>query len=604
MRLKQKTILRYALVLLIGIISGWLVFGSRPEPTAETMETGHMHDSSMTASDEHAEAGTVEIWTCSMHPQIRQNEPGDCPICGMDLIPLAQEQTEESSPYQLVMSENAVRLANVQTTPVTRQHPERKLSLNGKIEVNEQQIRRQTAHFPGRVEQMLITYEGQAVERGQIIAYVYSPPLVTAQRELLEAARLSDTNPTLLSAAKRKLKLWKLSDRQIQRIIDEGEIITNWPIRADVAGRVSEINVETGGHVQEGTPFFTVANLDEVWAVFEVYENQLAWLSEGDSIRFTVAAYPARTFTGKITFVDPFIHPQTRVALVRTEVDNSHHQLKPKMFAQGTVIGGEQPASGDNSMVVPKSAVLWTGPRSIVYIKVNNTTVPTYEMREIALGPSLGDQYIVENGLKEGDAVVTNGAFTVDAAAQLNNKSSMMNREAALPAQQATLVELDEEENTTPDFTASLPSAFREQMQQLLLPYLAMKDALVASDAATAQKQAQTLVSRFSQIDTQALAGEAATFWKEHQSALLNHAQTLQSASKVDTQRRHFKPLSSEMIMLVRAFGTDQPLYVQHCPMADNDEGADWLSVSEAVKNPYYGDMMLTCGNVSSIINP
>ncbi|MEQ9441412.1 MAG: efflux RND transporter periplasmic adaptor subunit [Cyclobacteriaceae bacterium] len=599
MRLKQKTILRYALVLLIGIVTGWLVFGSQPEAPSEATETEHVHDMPTAAMQE---GESAETWTCSMHPQIRQNEPGDCPICGMDLIPLSIEEEENASPYQLVMSETAVRLANVQTTPVTRQHPERQLSLNGKIEVNEQQIRRQTAHIPGRVEQMLITYEGQAVERGQIIAYVYSPPLVTAQRELLEAARLSKTNPTLLSAAKRKLKLWKLSDRQVQRIIDQEEIITNWPIRADVSGLVSEINVETGGHVEEGTPFFTVANLDVVWGVFEVYENQLAWLAEGDSIRFTVAAYPSRPFSGKITFVDPFINPQTRVALVRTEVDNAHHQLKPKMFAQGTVLGGNpQPTEGPNPIIIPKSAVLWTGTRSVVYVKVTNTNVPTYEMREVMLGSSLNGQYVVENGLEEGEAVVTNGTFTVDAAAQLNNKASMMNREVAVSARQTSLstVEVD-----PPDFTASVPQELQEQMQALLRPYLALKDALVASDAGAARTQAQVMATQSGKINPQLLSKEAASYWAERQSALQEHTSAIASTNNIDTQRRHFKPLSTEIIKLAQTFGAEETLYVQHCPMADHDQGADWLSTSKTIRNPYYGDMMLTCGNVASIINP
>lgn len=596
MTLKSKTILRYLLILGIGMILGWIFFVPSGVETAE-----HEHEFVPTETAE----GT--IWTCSMHPQVRQNEPGQCPICGMDLIPLEEDEATKN-PYQLTMSSEAVKLANVQTTKIgtagTYADETKDLLLTGKIELDETRVSAQTAHFAGRIEKMYITYEGERVERGQVIALVYSPQLVTAQQELLEAKKFQSSNPSLFEAAKRKLKFWKLSDAQIEQVIENEKIISYWPLRSNAPGIVTNINVETGEHVMEGAVIYEAADLTQLWAVFDAYESNLNWIKEGDVISFNVAAYPDKEFKSEVTFVDPFIDPQSRVAKVRTEVQNTEGLLKPAMFVRGSLSSNQikDLTSGqDNELLVPKSAVMWTGKRSVVYVKVPQTNVPTYEMREVALGASLGDAYLVEDGLSSGEEVVTNGTFTVDAAAQLNNKASMMNRNIQVKSAETPPNELDME---TPDFVAATPEAFREQLQDMLADYLSLKDELVNSEKEQAQQKAKALLTSLQKVDMKLLPHEPHVYWMERLEEIKASAEAIANTENIDTQRKHFKDLSAGVIKATKAFGSAEKLYVQYCPMANNDEGANWLSQSEEIRNPYYGDMMLTCGNVEDIINP
>jgi Cu(I)/Ag(I) efflux system membrane fusion protein len=597
MTLKTKTILRYALVLTFGLLLGWLIFAGGEEE--------HEHDLQPVETAE----GT--IWTCSMHPQIRQNEPGDCPICGMDLVPL-EEDAAESNPYQLTITSEAVRLANVQTSTIgvaggATEDAGKELILSGKIELNENRVLSQTAHFPGRIEKLYINYEGEKVRAGQTIALLYSPQLLAAQKELLEAMKFADANPGLAASAKRKLKLWKLSDQQIQQVIDSGEPITNWPIKADYSGAVTGINVESGEHVGEGAVLYKVADLNRLWAVFDAYEQNLPWIKEGDNIRFSVSAYPEREFSGKVTFIDPFINPQTRVAEVRTEVTNVEGLLKPRMFARARISSADPKALGTEQgreLIVPKSAVMWTGKRSVVYVKVPGTNVPTYEMREVTLGPSMNEGYLVEEGLQAGEEVVTNGTFTVDAAAQLNNKASMMNRDVKVKQNLEVEENPEQLQLNVPDFVSATPEAFQSQLQSVVNQYFVLKDELVASRQDEALEAAAALLSSLESVDMSLLADEPHMYWMARLKEIEEHAEAIANTDNIDEQRKFFKTLSEGLIRSAKAFGTAEKLYVQYCPMADDDQGANWLSQSEEVRNPYYGNMMLTCGNVEEIINP
>jgi len=184
--------------------------------------------------------------------------------------------------------------------------------------------------------------------------------------------------------------------------------------------------VATGDHVSEGSVLFDIANLSSVWVLFDVYESDLPFLKVGNTISFTLQALPGTNFSANIQFIDPVIDPVNRVAKVRVEVGNAGGKLKPEMFATGVVKANLNEFK--NKLVIPRSAVLWTGKRSIVYVKQPNASEINFKMREIELGPMLGNSYVVERGLTEGEEIVTDGTFSVDAAAQLAGKPSMMSR--------------------------------------------------------------------------------------------------------------------------------------------------------------------------------
>lgn len=399
------------IILIAGIFLGWLFFSPSPEDVSN--------------ADEHVHNDLAEVWTCSMHPTVRQSGPGKCPICGMNLIPLTSEE-DDGDLAQVKMSETAIKLANIQTTVIGADKAVKEIRLNGKVQPDERRISSQSAHIPGRIERLLVNATGEYVQSGQAIAYIYSPELVTAQQELKEAYKIKDSQPTLYAAAREKLKAWKLSDKQIDAMITESNSIERFPLRADVSGIVLERKVNVGDYVSRGMAIYDVADLSHLWLQFDVYESDLPWVKRGSEIEFTVESLPGEKFSGKIAFIDPIINPKTRVAKARVEVTNPGLRLKPEMFATGII---KTDLKSTSEIILPKSAVMWTGERSIVYVKNSSDRGVSFSLREVILGPSLGDSYVIESGIEPGMEVVTNGTFTVDAAAQLAGKPSMMNQD-------------------------------------------------------------------------------------------------------------------------------------------------------------------------------
>lgn len=406
-KLIKNTYLRMSIILIAGFILGWLVF--HRSQTIQKSETVVSEKKST-------------IWTCSMHPQIRRDAPGQCPICGMDLIPLIQDAAQ-IDPNSISMTEDAARIAEVETTIVTSQEPVKEVRLYGKIQADERLFQTQSAHLAGRIEQLLINFTGEEVHKGQAIAQIYSPSVMTAQQELFEALKMKDT--AIISAARDKLRQWKFTDGQIADIESSGKVKSVFDVTATVSGIVTAKKVNRGDYVQQGSALYEIADLSHVWALFDAYESDLPWIRQGDKVTFTLQSLPGKEFNGVISFIDPILNTQTRVAQLRVDVGNTGNILKPGMFATGHL--KNRLASKGNSLIIPQSAVLWTGTRSIVYIKVQGASQPTFLMREITLGPDLGNSYVVIEGLMEGEEIVTNGTFNIDASAQLMGKPSMMN---------------------------------------------------------------------------------------------------------------------------------------------------------------------------------
>lgn len=413
MKTNKSTIIIAATTLVLGLLAGWLIFGKSSEENHE----GHEHTT--------VEVAGETMWTCSMHPQIRQNEPGDCPICGMDLIALEDETDSNIDPMAISMSPTAIQLASISTDLVGSADPVKSVRLNGKVQSDERLVFSQASHIPGRIENLLVNFTGEFVKKGQVIASVYSPDLVTAQEELFEAEKIKGSQPQLFNAAKEKLKNWKLSESQIEQILQSGQTEEEFNIQSDVSGYVINRKVNVGDYISRGQAIYEIVDLSRVWVLFDVYEQDMQWIKKGDKVSFSVASIPGEMFKGTISFLDPVIDSKTRVAKARIDMENNGLKLKPEMFASGTV-EAKLPAKSGN-LSVPKSAVMWTGKRSLVYVKSETETGLNFMMREVTLGPSLGESYLVESGLDEGEEIAVNGTFSIDAAAQLAGKTSMMN---------------------------------------------------------------------------------------------------------------------------------------------------------------------------------
>ncbi len=564
----QKLIAIGLLSLLIGLFTGKFWGGDASQNQGVTKQ----------------EQAKEEIYTCSMHPQIRQKEPGKCPICGMDLVPVSEvEQSNSNSNITLTMSESAIALANIETYIVSRGMVTEKagngIPLLGKIDLDEAGGTSElVSHIPGRIEKLFLRSEGEKVFRGQKIAVIYSPELVQAQYELLEAVKMK--NKELISAGKEKLKNWKLTENQIQAIINSGKVKNNFTIYADRSGIVSNIKVRTGNYVKTGTPLAELQNLKKLLAMFEVYEYDYSKIKVGDRIKFTTSSVPGKVFYAKVRYIEPALDATKRVLLVKAEIlGNTRSLLRPNMLLEGELLHIKKVGK---QLLVPRSAILWTGERSVVYVKNKEASVPTFEYREIILGEALGDFYVVKEGLKEGEEVVVGGEFFIDSAMQLNNRSSMIN---------GLLV------NNEVQKTYRINEEAFKYFQAILEEYILLKDALVVEDSKEASLRARNILGKLKQ-EPVLRDKEALALWNEKKKHLKMHARNIID-KPLNEQREQFAYLSDAMVSLVRAFKLhprDAEAHIVYCPMFFEDRKAYWISKESEVRNPYFGKKMLKCG--------
>jgi Cu(I)/Ag(I) efflux system membrane fusion protein len=573
--MKNNKIIIYIGILVIGVLLGWLLFGGQSNNQAE-----HNHSEAANAN---------QMWTCSMHPQIMKQEPGDCPICGMDLIP-AESNDDGLLADQFKLSDNAMALANIETTVVgTEDSSKNEMMLSGKIQANDKSSAVQTAHFGGRIESLNFKSEGELVRNGAIIASIYSPELVTAQNELIEAMNIKNEQPELYKAVRNKLKFWKISEQQIQQIEQTKKVIINFRMFASTNGYIETVFVKEGNHVKEGDPLFKVANLNSVWAELEAYEQDVKHLSLGQTIIIALNAFPGETINAKIDYISPILNNDTRTVSVRATLNNSDKKLKPGMLilAKAQLKNNKK----DNLISIPKTAVLWTGKRSVVYVKVPND-LSVFELREIQLGNATGENYMVLSGLENGEEIVTNGTFTVDAAAQLQGKKSMMNNQAKTNDDKQSKLE-----------RLIVPEAFQNQLKAVVDSYVLLKNDLVNDNAIGAINFAKDMLVNLEKVDMSLLENNNAhTQWMSILKDIKASANALLEETDIILQRKYFKLLSSSLTKAVEIFGINHTVYSQFCPMADEDKGAFWLSFSNEIRNPYFGDTMLSCGSVEQVI--
>jgi len=542
-----------------------------------------------------------------MHPQIHQSEPGKCPICGMDLIPLV-EDSSETGPRELSMSEASKALAEIQTTEVVKSYPEETIRLVGKLSYDETRIKALTARFPFRIDALYVNYVGSKVNANDALAEIYSPELGTAQRELLNAYNAAP-NSSITKAAKEKLRLWDLLPDQIEDILQNGNVNDHFQIKTPITGTVVARQVEEGAYVKTGQPLLKIVDLSHLWLLLNVYESDISKLHLGQKISFSVEAYPGEIFYGEMIFIAPELDEKTRTVSVRVDVPNANERLKPGMFAKGNlhaVIGkhshadywtcpmhpevkesapGNCPICGmhlveanskDNApLVVPESAVLLTGKRAVVYVEKLNAEKPTFEGREVVLGAHADGVYIVKSGLAEGESVVTNGAFKIDSAMQIQAKPSMMN---------PSVVEDHSEMKIAMDMPKTEGGITAENLNELLGIYFKMQAALASDNLDSAKAEAKNLMGITGHN------GEIAE--------LLHH---MLDANTLDAFRKPlFDQLSTQFIDAVKAHtdAVSGDVYLMHCPMVYGDHGADWLQSKKPLQNPFFGSMMLTCGDI------
>ena len=401
----MKTKWKYTLILCAGLVAGYWLGHSR---------SSQVHD----AVDAGADDAKVVEYTCSMHPQIRQPNPGLCPLCAMDLIPVQDGDGADAGPRAISMSPAARALARIETTEVTRRKAGATLSLSGKVAYDTSRMRDVALLSEGQIRTLYANVIGMEVAMGDPLAEIYSPDVFAAYRELIIAGA-GATN--VAEAARRKLQLFGVETREIDEVIQSGEARDTYVVRSPINGVVTGINGNQGQWVMRGQNLVQIADPFVVWALLDVYERDIGVIKQGQPVILSSKSLPDGKIEGTIVFIPPDLDEMSRSVKVRVDVENSNGQLKPGMFVDAKV----QVSGDEEAMLVPATAVLMTGKRAVVYIE-SPEDAAVFEGRVITVGPRMGDDYIVTDGLNEGERVVTRGAMRVDSSLQILAKPSMM----------------------------------------------------------------------------------------------------------------------------------------------------------------------------------
>lgn len=647
---KHTAALIAVLLIITALVIGYRLGRPAPEPADET------------AAVEPASSGEPQMYTCSMHPSVRLPDPdAKCPICFMDLIPVTDDGGAGNE-LRISLSEAAVKLSQIETAPVGRFFPIADVRLFGKLTYDETSVARITAYFPGRLDRLFVNYIGVPVARGDHLAEMYSPRLLATFEEVRQARVALDESATTseivrtstrqtLEAARGKLRLFGLTDAQIADAEAGKATGDRLTVYSPISGIVTHLAAREGDYVETGSPVATVADLSRLWLDLESYESQLPLLRWGQRVTFTVEAHPGEVFEGRIAFIEPMVDETTRTAAARVAVENKDRRLKPGMFASavvrtrvaddGAVVNDElagrwvspmhptvvkdgpgqcdicgmdlvpaeslgfvgDPSSIEEPLVIPRSAVLFTGTRSVVYVEIPETEQSTYEGREVVLGPRAGEFYIVREGLSRGERVVVNGAFRIDSAMQIAAKPSMMtpagggggDPHAAHGGMAGGAMPPMPERVRAPD-------SFVFALKPVYAAYLDAQEALAADDLGGFSQATADLRTALGFVEEAGLVGEPLGVWRRAAGKLRLAA----GITDIERARAVFEGMSEAVISLQRRFGHrgSEEWRAAHCPMAFDNKGADWLQRGEQINNPYFGASMLRCGEIRATFKP
>lgn len=559
------------------------------------------HTHQTLAEQVNAEA-TVNEYTCSMHPSVRSNDPNDkCPICGMDLIPVVTSQsasrTTHSGAGSLDLSERSQALADIETEPARYRQLMKDMNAVGVVAWNERSIRTLSAWTNGRIVKLYVNAVGDKVERGQAVAQLYSPELFIAQKEYVDAVKnveklqasgnLLRSAEQMSAAAAHRLALLGVPEAHIKTLAREQKVAAQIDIQSPVTGVVTATFVREGQYVTTGSPIASVVDPKTMWVLLEVFQAELQWLSTGQQVELQLVNRPHK-LTGTIIEILPELSAQ-QIAQVRVEVEGAELSLRP-----GSFINGRFAVATNEVLTIPRSAILFTGQRSLVYV-ADPHQAGVFHQRQVVLGERINQYYIVHSGLEAGERVVSKGSFRIDSELQLQGENSMMSHEPSMADEghDMTAHNMSDVNQQTHNPTETV--MLDHQAANIFPAYFAMWSALQGDQLAQWQQAAEHYVAAVKQVS-----------WPESlvaiEQELLTGSEHIHHVTSLAQARDQFYYQSQAMITLARMGVHEGKVFRAHCPMARNNVGAYWLQPNDELLNPYFGASMLRCGSIEEAI--
>ena len=597
-------------------------------------------------------AGSAEaVHTCPMHPQIRQPGLGDCPICGMPLVP-ATASGADLDEFAVSIEPAQRRLANIKTVTVTEQPVSRQLQTIGSIEIDESRQATISSYIDGRLEKIYADYTGVEVQGGDHLAVVYSPQLYSAQIEYLEAKKTLESSSDSALASIREAQE-KLAGNSRQRLLELGmtadqlkELDTTataksrLTIYAPMGGTVIEKLAEEGKYIEAGEPIYRIADLSMVWLMLELFPEDASRIRFGQQVQARLSSNPNEVLTGRVAFIAPNVDPSSRTVGVRVEFTNEQRKLRPGDYAEATItipIGPEgeiydkdlagkwispmhpqiirdqpgpcpvcgmqlvpttrygfaaTPVDQPVSVTIPRSALLLAGQNSVAYVE---TEAGRFELRVVKIGPFLKDRVVILEGIEPGEQVATSGNFLIDSQMQLAGKPSLIDPTRYVRKFRNVPLEFDSIDISV------IGGESGEQLEELYSRYFEIRTAFAAD-----KKPAEESSLSLHELATELTSSEDVTDQaKEQLSIVTENAEHLHHLP-LEEARMQFKPISHAILQLatqIRGEGNDRVFRHFFCPMVKEGEG-DWLQFEERISNPYYGSQMLRCGELIRTLPP
>lgn len=593
-----------------------------------------------------AAVGAMSEFTCPMHPQIRQPGQGSCPICGMPLVPATAQKSNQDE-YAVDITPAQKRIADIKTEPARKEHVLRKIRTVGIIEIDETRQSTIASYVPGRLERLFADYTGVDVAKGDHLAVIYSPQLFSVQVELIEAKKTfslmsANTLPAirsvqekLISNSRQKLIELGMTENQIQNLEKTGQPESRVTIFAPFGGTVIEKFIEEGKYIAAGAPIYRIANLSTIWMILHLFPEDAARIRFGQEVDATLTSLPGKTLIGRVAFIEPTVDPATRTVGVRVEFDNAEKQLRPGDYAQAeimvpiTPVGevydknlagkwispmhpqiirdqpGDCPICGMKlvptsqygfstepldqplSVTVPRSSVLMAGAHSVGYVE---TEPGHFEIRYLRLGPILRDKVIILEGVQEGEAIATSGNFLIDSQMQLEGKPSLIDPSRIIAKKPVRKLPLELE---TGHFTI-LSGTEGKALEGLYEGYFLIQKSLVAD------KLPEISVIRKMESDLKILNQSEVLSSDMNQLNSITKALQMKEEINLAEFRNQFKLISHAVLRMASRYRGESAQNSFHhffCPMVKNG-GGDWMQADETLFNPYFGEEMLTCGEL------